>query len=271
MSNKIIKYFGGKGGEMLNKILQLMPTKKDIYIEPFGGSATVLLNQKTEVEIYNDLNKNVYSLFKVISDADLFQEFKKMVDCAYYSETLRKDCKEAIKKPDISIVERAFCYFYINRTSHNGVGGFSCNISPRRNMSKCVSDYLSAIDGLYDFHQRLSRVICTNKNALELIEKYDGSDVFMYLDPPYHHSTRTGTRYEVDMNNQQHEVLIDTVLQCKSKIMLSGYDCPLYGKLVKSGWLKYDFTIATVSANKKPKTKTETIWLNYKIEERLFS
>ncbi len=70
------------------------------------------------------------------------------------------------------MVERAFSFFYVNRTSHNGVGGFSKNTYIRRGMSKSVSDFLSAIDRLPELHDRLSKVIVTNKDDLTWAENH---------------------------------------------------------------------------------------------------
>jgi DNA adenine methylase len=60
-----IKYFGGKGG-MYNDILPYFPNHEDYqtYIEPFGGGASLLFRKEpSSVEIYNDLEQNVYSFF----------------------------------------------------------------------------------------------------------------------------------------------------------------------------------------------------------------
>ncbi len=67
--NPPIKYFGGKG-TMYKQIIKHFPENYSIYIEPFGGSYSVGLRQdKKCLEIYNDLEKNVYSLYKVLSDS----------------------------------------------------------------------------------------------------------------------------------------------------------------------------------------------------------
>ena len=95
------------------------------------------------VEIYNDLERNVYSLYKVLSDKDLFPKFKEKCDLIFYDEDLRKEFKNKLKSDDLDLVDRAFYFFYVNRTSHNGIGGFSCNTVIRRNMSKSISDMLN--------------------------------------------------------------------------------------------------------------------------------
>ena len=46
-------------------------------------------------------------------------------------------------------------------------------------MSKSVSDFLSAIDRLDEIHDRLSKVIVTNCDGIDLIEKYNTENVFI--------------------------------------------------------------------------------------------
>lgn len=262
-----IRYFGGKGN-MVNQITKYFPENGDYdtYIEPFSATYSVGLSLETPppIEIYNDLEKNVYSLYKVLSDKDLFDEFKLKCDLVFYNEDIRKDFKESLIKDDMSIVERAFYFFYINRTSHNGIGGFSKNTYVRRNMSKSISDFLSSIDRLPELHDRMSKVIVCNTDGIKLIGEYSSPNTLIYCDPPYHQSTRTSTRYKVDMGNDEHVKFLDAVIESKSKILISGYDCELYDKLVENGFEKIQFEVKTVSGNFTPKTKVETLWRNYK-------
>jgi len=263
----LVRYFGGKGNGLGSIIYSHFPPKSSysIFLEVFGGGASVLLLKPPfGIEVYNDLEQNVYSLFKVISDKSLFPRFKEMCDLAVYSHQLRDEYKQDLKK-DIDIVERAYKYFYTNRSSINSVGGFSASTECiRRGMSKSVSDFLSAIDGLKELHNRLSRVIIENVDGIELIKKYDRPKVFMYLDPPYHTSTRGTTRYAVDMTEANHTSLIDVLLNLKhAKILLSGYDCKEYERLTNNGWEKINFDVKTQDGNRKAKTKTEVLWKNY--------
>jgi DNA adenine methylase len=263
--NSPIRYYGGKG-TMFNSIIEHFPNKEDfdIYIEPFGGSYSLgLKKEPTKVEIYNDLEQNVYSLYKVLSDEALFKEFKEKCDLVLYSDDIRKEFKSKLRE-DIGIVDRAFYFFYVNRTSHNGIGGFSMNSSIRRGMSKAVSDFLSCIDRLPELHDRLSKVIISNTDGTSLIKKYSKDPrAFIYCDPPYEQSTRTGARYKVDMNRESHIEFLDSVIESKSKILISGYDCELYNKLVENGFTMIQFEVKTIDGNFNPKTKTETLWKNY--------
>lgn len=275
--NSPIRYFGGKNG-MACKILKYFPKEGsyNTYIEPFGGSFGVALHNPNipPIEIYNDLDNNVYSLFRTLVDKEMFAEFQKLSDLIIYSEKLRKAFKQDLKEipfnedDKLSIVHRAFKFFYVNRTSRNGIGGFSINTCVRRCMSKSCSDFLSTIEGLPKLHDRLSKVIVTNQDGIKLINKYSQrEDVFIYADPPYHQSTRTEIRYNVDMNDDEQENFIDECINAKCKILISGYDCDAYKRLEENGFIKIKFIVHTMSGNRKTKKdKVECLWMNYKTE-----
>jgi site-specific DNA-adenine methylase len=77
------------------------------------------------------------------------------------------------------------------------------------------------------------------------------------------------------MSEQDHERLIDLLLELKGKVMLSGYRNNLYGRLEKAVWRRKDFKVkVTASGNTiqqfdKPinKDRIDSIWLNYEASE----
>ena len=69
--------------------------------------------------------------------------------------------------------------------------------------------------------------------ATDLIRRFDYENVFMYIDPPYLLSTRTGKQYKHEMTDKDHMEFLDTLLNSKAKIMLSGYRHPLYDEKLK--------------------------------------
>ena len=264
--NSPIRYYGGKG-TMFKEIIKHFPEPDtyEIYIEPFGGSYSIGLKKPpAKAEIYNDLEKNVYSLFKVLSNKEYFEKFKYRCDLSFYNDDIRRENLIRLKDPNISIEDRAFFFFYVNRTSHNGHGGFSMNTSIRRNMSKAVSDHLSCVDRLPELHNRLSRVIVSNMDGVKLIEKHkDRSDVLIYCDPPYEQTTRGSARYETDMDVDHYNRFLDAAIESKSKILISGYECELYNRLTDNGFEMIQFQVKTIDTKFNPKTKTETLWKNY--------
>lgn len=100
--------------------------------------------------------------------------------------------------------------------------------------------------------------------ALEVIERFNYDNVFMYIDPPYLLSTRTGKQYKHEMTDLDHEELLKLLLQSKAKIMIFGYESDLYNEYL-SGWEKKQFT----SCAEHGKPRTETGWMNYKQDAQM--
>ena len=256
--NSPIKYYGGKTN-MVDILQSYFPSSYDIYVEGFGGGASLLFSKPPYgIEVYNDLGQNVYSLFKVLSDKEMFYDLHDRMQLTYYSSKIREEFKQELKRDDLPMELRAYYYLVVNRCSFNGVGGFSTNMCVRRSMSKSVSDYLSMVDGLPQIHNRLSQVIVENRDIMDLIDKYDGPNTFMYLDPPYVQSTRLSNQeYEEEMDDAQHKVFVEKLLECKSKVLVSGYDSPIYEPL-NGKFQKVQF----ISPNSKS-SAVETLWMNY--------
>lgn|SRR5512138_567685 len=262
-----IRYFGGKGN-FVQRIIDHFPDPATYtcYVEPYGGSASVLLNKPyTPVEIYNDLERNVYTLFNVLSSPRLYPKLKRKCDLALYHEALAERYRLSLRDGRaLSPLERAFRFWYVNRTRRVGDGGFSVNTCVRRGMSKSTSDFLASIERMDQIHARLSSVIFTNKDALALLVEHDYPGTMFYLDPPYVHATRGSTRYALDADDSHHERLVETLLTMRhAKVLLSGYDHVLYEPLVGAGWHRHQFEVQTVTGTNTPKVKTETLWANY--------
>ena len=252
-----IKYYGGKS-YMTNIIIDQFPKEYEVYVEGFGGGASVLFEkEKTPLEVYNDLGENVYSLFKVLSDKEMFERLKEKLDLTYYSEELRNEFKKDLKG-ELSLEDRAYKFIFVNRSSFNGVGGFSTTMLARRNMSKSTSDYLSMIDKLPEIHNRLYSVIIEHKDIMDLLDKYDKETTFMYLDPPYVKETRLSNQtYEVEMSNEEHIKMCERLLSFKGKILLSEYDNELY-RILDSKFNKLSFKSPNANSS-----ATEILWKNY--------
>lgn len=245
---------------MTKFLLPLFPKEYDVFVDAFGGSASVLLaEERPNVnEVYNDLGENVYALYKTISDKEKMQELRFKLEITPYSEQFRAEYKEDLKDPNISMVNRAFKFMYVNRTSFNGVGGFSTTLMKRRSMSKEVSVYLSAIEGLEGMHQRLSSVVFEKKDIFKILDKYDIENAFIYLDPPYVKSTRaSSTRYEVEMDDEEHKRFVERLLTMKAKVMVSGYDHPIYEPL-NEHFNRHEY-VSPLSRSEK----VEVVWTNY--------
>src|SRR4051812_49100283 len=65
ISRPVLRYFGGKW-KLAPWIISQFPPHR-IYVEPFGGGASVLLRKdRSYGEIYNDLDTEVVNVFRVL-------------------------------------------------------------------------------------------------------------------------------------------------------------------------------------------------------------
>lgn len=268
-----IKYYGSKTA-MTDIILNHFPSDFDIYCEGFGGGGSVLFaKEPNKIEIYNDIDDCVYNFFNVLS-GDKYNEFVKRISLLGYHRKIHDDFINKQNNNEYKDdVDKAVCFFYLNRCKFQGNGAFHIAKVARRNMAKSVAAYLSVVDGLYEFHERLTRVGFENKDIFEFIEKYDSNKTFFYLDPPYVISTRVAKNvYKYEMNEGEHKRLCETLLNIKGKCLISGYDNDIYNNLTNEGFFKYSFKSVSALSN-----KTETLWWNYELknksncdEEKLF-
>lgn len=96
--------------------------------------------------------------------------------------------------------------------------------------------------------------------VLEILKRYNTSDVFVYADPPYLWATRKKYLYKYEMGGEaEHIELLQSLLQHPGPVMISGYDNEIYNYYLK-GWNKaYKETQV-----EKGIKRTETLWMNYR-------
>lgn len=94
-----------------------------------------------------------------------------------------------------------------------------------------------------------------------MIERFNYSNVFMYIDPPYVLSTRAGKQYKHEMTDADHEKLLKALLQSKAKIMISGYESEMYNDYL-CDWNKKYFK----SCAEHGKARMEAVWTNYRAD-----
>ena len=248
--NQPFSYYGGKG-KIKDRIIKLIPPHHT-YVEVFGGSAGVMLKKErpSSIEVYNDLNPDVVNFFRVIKDDNKFEKFKKRVKSAPYSKKEYDKACGMIDALNPDSVERAYYWFVRQSMSRDGnpKAGFSNLKQPKK------PKYLIQL------HDRIKHLIIENMDFRELIPKYDNPSVCFYLDPPYYPSTRTSPNvYDNELTEKDYEELLNLILQCKGKCILSGYVHPIiYDKLTNSGWYGKDFLVKPYKAIKK-----EDLWTNF--------
>lgn len=272
-----IKYFGGKH-YLAKKIIALMP-KHHCYVEPYFGGGAVLLEKDPEgvSEVVNDLNGELTNFWTVLREQAAFTEFMRYSEATPFSEIEFRGCKacEPIDADTIAMdmVGSAWNFFVRCRQSRAGQFKSFATLSKsrtRRGMNEQASSWLTAVEGLPAVHARLKRVVILNSPALDVIRREDTPDTFFYLDPPYLHETRSGSKetkddYAHEMTTAQHFELLVQLATIKGKFALSGYPSQLYlAHEEQNGWRRVDFEIDNKASGGATKRKmTECVWMNY--------
>lgn len=272
-----IKWHGGKS-YLAKRLIKRFPPHR-IYLEPFGGGASIILNKTPcDVETYNDLNGSLTNFFRVLRDDS--EEFQRLLALVPYSEiefNLARDqaeiCLRLLEHPVgpngkvlATDTDRAFMDFIRWRQSFGGQGkSWSATTTRARGgIADCVNAWWTAIEGLPEVIARLQQVQISNRTAVDAIKKWDHPEAFIYCDPPYVHASRvTKDAYDYEMADDDHRELAKVLNSIKGKAMVSGYPSPLYDEIFK-GWQTAWFTMANHAAGGTSKArKVETIWMNY--------
>jgi DNA adenine methylase len=259
-----VKWHGGKR-YLAKRIVELFPPHR-IYLEPFGGGASVLLNKPpVDVESYNDLDLRISRLFKVLRD-----EGQAFVDRARLIPYSQVEFEAAAEYPeDATDLDKALCDFTRWRQSFGGKGtSWSyATTRARGGIAGDVNAWWTAIEMLPQIIDRLKCVQILNQPAIKAIKKFDHKEALIYADPPYVHATRcVGGRevYGVEMTDEDHTKLAKALHDCKSKVILSGYPSELYDSLY-GDWHIVDFDLANhAAAGRKKNRAVERLWMNFK-------
>ena len=97
-----------------------------------------------------------------------------------------------------------------------------------------------------------------------MIKTFNSEKVLIYADPPYVLSTRCRKQYNCEMEDADHERLLDALLRHKGYAMVSGYESDLYNDLLQ-GWHKE----TTVCLDQTSKRKKEVVWMNWEPSAQL--
>lgn len=231
-------------------------SKHDVYLEPFAGSLAVLFNKsRSHIETVNDLNGDVVNFFRVLRDYP--DELKRKIELTPFA---RSEYEASYIETDDDIEEaRRFCVrcwqgFGCSNLYKNGFKSGQRSNSP--NPAKAWADMPEII---VQAAERLKGVQIENLPAVELIRRYDTSDVFMYVDPPYLHGTRKNYLYKHEMQDEEHVELLKLLIEHPGKIMISGYDNELYNDML-DGWRKESIKTQAENGLKR----VEIIWMNYR-------
>lgn len=269
ITRPLLRWLGGKY-RLAPWIISHFPPH-DIYIEPFGGAASVLLRKpRCYNETYNDLDGELVNLFRVLRSADA-GELLRQIALTPYSRSEYVTAFDLTTDP----IERARRTLVRSHLAH-GTGGARMDrptgfrtdgVTATTNVAGEWATFPDALQAIVD---RLRGVTIEQRSALELLRRFDTPEALIYLDPPYLPATRStksrkpGERYHTyayELGEADHHELLTAARDAKAMILISGYPDPLYDDALP-GWTRHE--IAARAHRNSP--RTEVLWVNPRAE-----
>lgn len=266
----LVPYHGGKS-RLASWLVSLMPPHR-VYVEPFAGSAAVLLAKaKSTHEVLNDLDGNIVNFYKVLRERP-----EDLERAARLSPYAREEFAAAtLSSPEyLDDLERARRWWVRVNHSFNHTAtdmtGWSTSVKRGSNNARTVWNRIERFQAVAE---RLAFATIENKDALAVIEKYAFSvDTVVYADPPYLMSSRADAGRRRPRGDYAHEFgtdanhreLAEVLHASPSAVLLSGYHAPLYDELY-ADWHSIERVVLRRSSNGRSSTQahvTEVVWSN---------
>jgi len=196
MITQPIKYHGGKH-YLAAWLHGLAPSSYVHRVHVFAGGLGEFWTWPHEdvSEVVNDVYGHVANFYWVLRDPVLFAKFERLASVQPLSQEDWEAARQALPdgEPERPDVDAAFAFFVAVRMSRQGLMRDFATLSrnrTRRGMNEQASAWLSAVDGLRDVHERLSRVAIIRDDFERVIQQQDGPHTLFYCDPPYLAETR---------------------------------------------------------------------------------
>lgn len=259
-------YYGGKSRLAPSWIVPKLPEHR-VYVEPFAGSAAVLLAKPpVRHEVLNDLDGHIVNFYRVLREQS--EELAHAVSLTPYSRA-EYDAAD-VDEPDLTDLERARRWwarstqgFGQSATRQTGWSISTAQHSPR------MYQLTRSIDRFAEVAERLRHVFIENTDALSLIERF-GADptACIYVDPPYLRSTRSApTCYRHEFQeDHQHRALAEVCRAAKASVVISGYPSALYDEDLYADWHRTETIVTKRAGNGRKGAQlddvVEVLWSN---------
>lgn len=267
----IFSYPGSKW-RLMPKLMRHFPPH-DHYVSVFGGSATdILVKPPSKFETYNDLDQNLYSLFKLLQDSiQLEQLVHKIQLTPSCCQDQYLEAVDTLKGGAANPVVRAWAFLVV---AHQGAPSRSASIQrPTEWLATYIpNSSLNTWGRLPSIIQqvavRFRNVQIVNRDWGKVItpgEGFDRPDTFFFTDPQYHPSTlRPNAKYYFEsMNHSDHERLLAALTQIEGRAMICGYDSELYRDVLGNWRTSHFSTRTSMDVGGSRNKRTEIIWMNY--------
>lgn len=261
----ILKRIGGKAS-LAERIVAAFPPPGDydLYVEPCGGAAWVLLARPLSYghgEVFNDLDNNLITFWQEMRDHG--EELRARLEGLLYSRKQYYDWyKSLYDQTPLEPMERAARFFYCLRAT--GTGWLRKSPPGWDGRPSNLSAYKHALELFNAVAERFELVVIDNRDVLATIKRYDSPRTFFYIDPPY---IGTEQYYEASREkgfpHQEMSTLLQTI---QGQAAVSYYPHPDLDAWY-TGWRRHTWSLHKSSqialATREEDTATELLLCNY--------
>lgn len=253
------RYYGSKKS-LAAWITALLP-RHVCYVEPYGGSAAVLLyrNPPAPREVYNDLDDQVVTLFRVLRErpAELAAQVAFTPYARREVELARQPVSPTQPDYDLEVARR-----FLIRAGQTRAGASRRDVhwiwqKAGHRGGYYPAEWAELPAELLRIAARLKHVQIEHTDALTTIVRYDSPQTCFYLDPPYlfPHKQRAGT-YRHEMTPDEHRELAEVLHTLTGMALISGVS-GAYDELYRD-WRRECLPVVTGSHT----VVQECVWLS---------
>lgn len=231
----------------------------DAYVEPYGGSASVLLRKPpAKIETWNDLEGRAVNFFRVLRRQP--QDLIRLIELTPYAREEYEQARQQDADP-LEDARRFFTLSWQGRTGSTGgqnLAGWRYEQDPDNRTGGPVAHEFSRTGHLHAIAERLRLVQIEHAPAATVMARFDDPKVLHYVDPPYVPATRSErVVYAHELDDAGHRVLAQVLHDLSGMVVLSGYPSALYDELYPE-WHRVERITIADSA----KVVTEVLWFN---------
>ena len=265
----IVKWVGGKR-QLMFELIKNMPKSYNRYFEPFIGGGALFFELQPEQAYISDMNEELINLYSVVRDNvyELINDLSKHeVSKEYFLEIRNIDRTE--QYTELSDVERASRFIYLNRTCFNGMyrvnsqGQFNVPFGHYKN-PRIIDE-----NNLLNCSELLKKTEIKCADFSEILTKVKKGDL-VYFDPPYvplnetsSFTSYTKDGFDINMQFKLRDVC-DELDNKGVKFILSNSDTKLVNELYVNYEIKKVFASRQINANADGRGKiTEVLVRNY--------
>lgn len=250
-----LRYFGGKWRDA-PRILEHFPPHV-CYVEPFCGGASLLFRKSPAPREYiNDLDGDVVTFFRCLRDQT--DALLWAIRSTPYSREEVAVARQPLGQDDPIEQSRRLAVRCWQMIGPSGGWRFHSDLTRR---SSVASDWAGLPTWLAAAAERLKLVGIENRDAAEVVARFDSEGTLFYVDPPYQGDLRVQdprAGYACDMRDEgEHLELAQFLSDVQGMVVLSGYQTAVYDCLESEGWLRVAWQSRT---NGGP--AEECLWIN---------